>query len=401
MKATFCKQHRKYRIIIPPKYTGTGKRQLRFFESKELAEVEARRVRNEGAQKKLNVSDDDLALLALIKAKYDGDAKRIFDAFDHHEKTVLSVAKPASLLEAAIAYEKHQTHEERNPRTIYKYRSTLRRLCHLLKPDLRMCELTEDKINLYLKQFGPGTTRLSQYRNIHAFVTWAFQERYLGVDPMARMKPTDKWGVNNDHLEVEEFRRILFVIAGLEPIKPGEPVTDRYLRLLPFYVLGGLAGLRRCEIISSYASDPVIEWADILWPRNLIRVRHEVGKQTGATDQSRWVPLEPAAAEWLRLVPVKTTPVMEISQSTLQRLNKELLDALGLEVPDNALRNSYASFAASIRTSGVVADAMGDNESTMKRFYTKRLEPGLGTAWFGIRPTMNTKIIQMPAAAVA
>jgi hypothetical protein len=401
MKANFCEQHGKWRLILPASLTGTGKRAMRFFDTKEQAEAEARRIRKDGTLKKLEVTDDDLALLQLIKAKYKGNPHQIFEAFDHHEKTVLSIAKPATLLEACDAYMKHQEHEGRNPRTIYKYRSTLRRLCHDVGPKLPMAQLTEDKINLYLKRFGPGTTRLSQYRNIHAFVTWAFQERYLGADPMARMKPTDKWGVNNDHLEVEEFRRILFVIAGLEPIKPAEPVTDRYLRLLPFYVLGGLAGLRRCEIISSYASDPVIEWADILWTRNLIRIRHEVGKQTGATDQSRWVPLEPAAAEWLRLVPIKTTPVMEISQSTLQRLNKELLNALGLDVPDNALRNSYASFAASIRTAGEVADAMGDNESTMKRFYMKRLEPGLGAAWFGIRPTMGTKIIQMPAPAAA
>jgi hypothetical protein len=42
-----------------------------------------------------------------------------------------------------------------------------------------------------------------------------------------------------------------FVVAGLKPIKPGEEPTLRYQRLLPFYVLGGMAGLRRREMISS------------------------------------------------------------------------------------------------------------------------------------------------------
>ena len=37
-------------------------------------------------------------------------------------------------------------------------------------------------------------------------------------------------------------------------------------------------------------------------------------------------------------------PIMEISQSTLQGLNGELRDTLKLEVPENGLRNSYASY---------------------------------------------------------
>jgi len=147
---------------------------------------------------------------------------------------------------------------------------------------------------------------------------------------MAKIKPRDKWNSNREILDIEAFRRILFVIAGLEPIKPGEAPTDRFRRLLPFYVLGGMAGLRRRELISSDPSDPVIEWADIWWKRNLIEIREEVAKQTGAADHRRWPPLEPAAKEWLQMVAKPSGRIMEISQSTLQRLNDELLDALKL-----------------------------------------------------------------------
>ena len=137
---------------------------------------------------------------------------------------------------------------------------------------------------------------------------------------------------------MEAYRRILFVIAGLEPINRSEVPTLRYQRLLPFYVLGGMAGLRRRNSISSDPSDPVIEWTDIWWKRNLIEIREEVAKQTGAADHRRWPSLEPAAKEWLRMVAKPSGPIMEISQSTLQRLNGELLDTLKLEVPENGLR---------------------------------------------------------------
>ena len=82
---------------------------------------------------------------------------------------------------------------------------------------------------------------------------------------MDKIKPREKWNSNREILDIEAFRRILFVIAGLEPIKPGEVPTLRYQRLLPFYVLGGMAGLRRREMISSDPRDPVIEWTDIWW----------------------------------------------------------------------------------------------------------------------------------------
>jgi hypothetical protein len=90
---------------------------------------------------------------------------------------------------------------------------------------------------------------------------------------------------------------------------------------------------------------------------------------------------------------------MNISQSTLKRLNDELLDTLKVKVPENALRNSYASYGQSIRSLGDVARAMGDLESTVKRFYVEALEPGDGEAWFGIRPGVSGRIVPMDASA--
>jgi hypothetical protein len=84
--------------------------------------------------------------------------------------------------------------------------------------------------------------------------------------------------------------------------------------------------------------------------------------------------------------------ILEISQSTLQRLNNELLDAVKLEVPENGLRNSYASYGLSFRTLGEVSKAMGDNEATTSRYYVKKLEPDTGQAWFAVRPGMNKMI---------
>jgi hypothetical protein len=174
--------------------------------------------------------------------------------------------------------------------------------------------------------------------------------------------------------------------------------TLRYQRLLPRYVLGGLAGLRNCEIIRAYPGDPVIEWTDVLWNKNLVMIRHEVAKQTRAKNRLRYPELEPAAKEWLQLVRKPIGPMLEISQSTFTILNRELRKALKFKIPENGLRNSYASYRLSIESPGTVAKAMGDTEETMKRWYTETLEPGDGHAWFGIHPKMDKKIVSMAAA---
>lgn len=253
-------------------------------------------------------------------------------------------------------------------------------------------ELTETKINDYFDTMKPGGRRRTQHSRLKKFFNWCSQSGYLAVNPMEKIRPREKWNFNRETLGVEVFRRILFVIAGLEPINPGEAPTLRYLRLLAFYVLGGMAGLRRREIISSDPRDPVIEWEDIWWERDLIEIRDEVAKQVGLTDHKRYPPLEPAAKAWLQMVAKPSGRIVEISQSTLQRLNGELLATLKLEVPDNGLRNSYASFSLSFRTLGDTAKSMGDDEATVSRYYIKKLEPDTGKAWFGIRPKMHKTV---------
>jgi hypothetical protein len=98
---------------------------------------------------------------------------------------------------------------------------------------------------------------------------------------------------------------------------------------------------------------------------------------------------------------VKTSgPVVNIYQSSHTKLIAELLGKLEIELPENGLRNSYATYAQSFRSPGDVAKACGDLESTIKRFYTNRsIEPDEGRPWFEIRPGMNQKIVPMMASA--
>jgi site-specific recombinase XerD len=391
MKALYYKLTKKWRILIPPSITGTGKRQVKYFDSKAEADAAIGKVLRSGPPGR-KISETQHAALSLAKELGISEAQ-ILDAVKHYQKTVLSISKPGTTLEeACMAYMAHHDHEQSHAVTKRKYRGTLRRLCAELSGYLPLVEVTKEQlINVFLKQFKPGGNRAKHQSNLRAFFNWATENQYLAINPLANVKMLDQWEPNKEILAVDDFRKILLACAA------------KYHRLLPYFVLGGFAGIRRAEMISSEPADrdPRIEWSDIDFKLNKIRIRHEVAKETLAVDRRRSIPLEPAAKEWLQLVAKTEGPVMQISQSTLQREKAALLDQLGIKVPENALRNSYASYGCAFRSIGDVARAMGDLEVTVKRYYVDLVDdPELGRAWFNLRPSEN-KIISIGAAAFA
>jgi hypothetical protein len=97
----------------------------------------------------------------------------------------------------------------------------------------------------------------------------------VDFDPMSKLQPADEWGVNAEHLSIAFYHRLLRVAAGEEAPSKGLEATTKYQFLLPDFVLGGLAGMRTCELVRSNPGDPILNWEDILWAKNLILVRHE------------------------------------------------------------------------------------------------------------------------------
>jgi hypothetical protein len=240
MRATKDKQTGKWLIIIPPSVTGTGKRQRLFFDTKVAAEAKARLIRQRSTDPVEEIQSDDLALLALIKKEFGDNAAAVIRNLDFAKKTIgnISEEKLVDLETACDAFIQRQKRENRNRRTIYSDGQALKYFCQYAGWKLPLVELTESKINDYFDTMKPGGRRRTQHGRIKKFLNWSTQSGRLALNPMANIKPREKWNANREILGVESFRRILFVIAGLESIKPGEAPTDRYRRLLPFYVLG-------------------------------------------------------------------------------------------------------------------------------------------------------------------
>src|SRR6201981_716180 len=386
-----------WRVIVPGRLTDTGKDQAKYFKTKEEGETEVRRILGRGKSAKPQLNDRQNAILSM--AETEGLAlEDIQAAFRHYRSTVLNVSKRAHLFELVEKFLERQVHERRAPRTLDDDRQRLNKLCMSFE-NIDVRRLTESGLRQYLEHYPPGSNRRSHYKAVRKFIRWAHESGYLAIDLMARIRPLDKWGVNNDIIQVEDFRRLLFVSAGIESIEHGDAPTTCYIGLLPYFVLGGLAGMRRAELLRDRASQAILDWTDIFWDKNLISIRDEVAKQTRAADRRRLIPLEPAAREWLTLVRQPAGPVVNLWQSTHTKLTRELFKKLDIDLPENGLRNSYASYAQSFRSAVDVAKACGDLESTIKRFYTQLLEPGTGRAWFDLRPAIGNVIPRPPAVA--
>jgi site-specific recombinase XerD len=410
MKVTYYANRNCYRIVVPSDLSPTGKNQQLYFQTKQEAQAKIRELQCPRNQIFAQTPEEWIGVLGYAQREL-ATADIAREAIQHYIHTVLSINKKATILKAAELYIENCQHEKLNCRTIADRRRHLKELCDaMLEIKCVDCtHLTAQKLKDYFGAMDPGTTRKTKRKNISPFIAWLKNEGYLATNLMDNVPDKDKsWGINDEYLPVETFRRILSVCAGLEPmvesddskaLEEDRKPTEKFKRLLPFFVLGGLAGIRRCEMISSYQFDPTINWSDILWKKDLIHIRDEVAKQTNAKSDERMIPLEPSAKEWLQMVAKSSGPVIDISQSTLQRLIHELLLRLRIKVPENALRNSYATYALAIRSLGEVAKALGDLESTAKRHYVGDLvDKEDGRAWFAIAPS-GRKIIPISQAA--
>jgi hypothetical protein len=68
------------------------------------------------------------------------------------------------------------------------------------------------------------------------------QSGRVDIDPMSKLQPADDWGVNAEHLSIPFYYRLLRVVAGKESPSKGLEPSTKYQFLLPFFLLGGMAG---------------------------------------------------------------------------------------------------------------------------------------------------------------
>jgi len=369
-----------YQVIVPARLSENGRRRRRFFATKAAAEKFILETKRRGSVELTELAMEEKHVLGVIRQSERYEPRLLLQVWQRFEKEGTFENGNLTVQELAEKFLSRQIAERRSARTLLDDRWRLKALTgalgHLGAGTVKPAEILR-----YLEGLPPGTNRRSHYKTLRKLWRWAFSLGQIETDPMAKLKPLDPGGVNNEVLSPELFQRFLRVVQGVQGSREGLLASEKYKGLVAYFVLGGLQGLRTCEMIKERADDPVIEWRDFFWKKKLIVVRNEVAKQTRARDKLRYVPLEPATAKLLQAF-AGTGAVVPVSNSTFNRWRRELCKEMRVRWPENCLRNSYATYAQTFRSSGDVARAMGDAESTVKRFYVQTLEPRLGKKWF-------------------
>jgi hypothetical protein len=388
MEALWYKPRECWLVIVPARLSETGKRCRRFFPGKGEAERFILEIKRRGSVQLADLSIEEMHVLGVIRHSKRYTPKLLLEVWQRFESEGRNDVADLTVQQLAEKFLARQMAERRSVRTLSDDRWRLNALSRAIGQTRAGAVKRADMLQ-YLEGIPPGTNRRSHYKTVRKLWRWAYDLGHVDHDPMSRLRPLDGWDVNNEVLGAELFQRFLRVAQGLEAPRHGEPVTEKCKRLVPYLVLGGLQGLRTCEMVREHPGDPVIEWRDFLWKKNLIVIRDEVAKQTRAREKLRYVPLEVLTIRFLSSL-AGTGPVIAVARDAFYKMRRELCAEMRVRWPENCLRNSYATYAQTFRSAGDVARAMGDAELMVKRFYVQTLEPGVGKKWFGLDGNAET-----------
>ena len=323
---------------MPVRLSESGKRYRRFFETKEQAQKFIFETKRNGSIELADLAVEEKHVLGVIRQSQKYEPRLLLEAWRRFESEGSGDGANLTVQQLCEKFFARQIAERRSAQTLADDRWRLNAFSREVG-QARAAAVKRSDILGYLEAIPPGTNRRSHYKTLRKLWRWAFDLGHVEHDPMARLKPLDAWGVNNEVLSVELFQRFMRVTQGLEAPREGVQASGKYKPLLSYFVLGGLQGLRTCEMVRERADYPVIEWRDFKWKKKLIVVRDEVAKQTRARDKLRYVPLEAASVKLLRSL-AGDGPVIQIARRAFQSLRRELCREMRVRWPENCLRNS-------------------------------------------------------------
>jgi hypothetical protein len=333
VEAKWYKARNCYRVWVPARLSEKGKDCRRFFETKEQAEKFIYDAKRSGSVELAELAVEEKHVLGVIRRSQSYEPRLLLEAWQRFQSEGMGKASNLAVQQLCEKFLIRQMAERRSVQTLADDRWRLNAFSRAVG-QARVATVKRSDILRYLEGIPPGTNRRSHYKTLRKLWRWAFDLGHVEHDPMNRLKPLDSWGVNNEVLSVELFQRFLRVTQGLEASREGVSISGKYRRLLPYFVLGGLQGLRTCEMVRERADYPVVEWRDFFWNKKLLVVRDEVAKQTRARDKLRYVPLEATSIKLLQPF-ADSGPVIQFARRAFQSLRRELCKEMRVRWPEN------------------------------------------------------------------
>jgi hypothetical protein len=359
--------------MVPAALSETGKRQAKYFDTKSDGEtfisdlLEQRQEHGKRA-----VSSEEIHWINVARTEL-GSLDRLRDVLDHWSRTGKGV-KPISAHDAAEAFIRDRESENLNPKTMDDIRWRVRRFGKTYG-STELHQITPGSIEGYLKTFPAGWSRKSHYKRLQPLFAFSKRQRWLIEDPFEELQPPETGKEPRVIYTPEDFAKLL--TKGVE--------LDH--TMCRFMALSGLAFFRTRELVRRLNSEPVLEWRDILWSRNEVHVREEVGKHTRRSSNERFVPLHHSLDHVLGVANANKREgrVVDCSISAFKRRIHKVFTEAKVDFIENGLRKSAISYWLAAHPEhgvGEVARYAGNSEGSCRRHYMRILTKEQGEAWF-------------------
>jgi integrase len=295
----------------------------------------------------------------------------------------------ATLLEAAKFYADHlrqirasqkvsvvikellsaKEHDNLRPRYLKDLRVRLNRFAESFG-DRTISDISGGEINAWLRGFKPFNRNTFRLR-ISTLFSYAIER---------------KWCQSNPVEEVQKVKASA-AIGILTPEQVAKLLESATEQTLPYWLLGGFAGLRRAEIER-------LEWHDVHFESGRI----EVPALKAKTASRRLIQMQPNLAAWLE--PYKGR-VGRVCPPNLRKLLEEDRRNGGLKKwPPNALRHSCASYHLAVfdNAAKLALELGHTSEQLIFRHYRELVRPEQAAKYWAIRPAgPETNVATMPA----
>jgi integrase len=236
----------------------------------------------------------------------------------------------------------------------------------------KLASLSAGEIDGWLRGFAwKPSTRNTVRLNLSTLFGYAEQRGWCQENPIAR---------------VRKIRASGSLIGILTPEQLAKLLESAREQTLPYWLLGGFAGLRRAEIER-------LEWKDVHFDSALI----EVPALKAKTASRRFVRIQPNLAAWLESYTDRSGMVCP---PNLRKLLEADRTNAGLKTwPSNGLRHSFASYhLAHFQDAAKLALELGHtSQDLIFRHYRELVKPDQAAKFWDIRPEVETNLVAIGA----
>ena len=365
---------RRYYCVTSPKL-GRG-RNRRFFKDKAEAEAFLRlaRVQQENYGTAALSFSDSLRVEAIeCCERLQPYGKTMRDATNFYLAYLKGITGSRNVREIVSDLLAAQTADEMSDRYLGDLRVRLGRFVDSFGDEM-IAAITARQIDEWLRGLGVGAvTRNTFRRRLAVLFSFAKRRGYVNENPVADVERAKERETEVEILSVSETARLL-----------GCADSD----MVPFWAIGGFAGLRRAEIER-------LAWSEVDFEADVIEVKAAKSK----TASRRLVTMQSNLCRWLAPYRGNTGRVCPINLQ--QRINADRERAgLRAEWPHNGLRHSFGSYhLARFNDAAKLALEMGNSPAMIFRHYRELVKPKDAERYWKLRPVGGQKIIRLSRKA--